>query len=920
MMPLPGGSPIELDPRTALGRAVARGRDAFVRKHVTGVDDAYRRAVSLAPSHTRLWTALAVDHAAQLTALGRIGLALQRCDEYLETAGPGHLDLVLLRAEIRSAAGHHAGVEEDVATIRKGLQDRLWSLSAEHHGRLLRAEGLAAANRGDQTTAVRLLTEASRAFRSAGHQVGVAAVHEDRRLLALRDGDELAAAEVLAGPPPQTAADHLRHAIALRSQLRYEDALQLVLGCVDDPDLDPALRLPVLAEIALLRRLTRDDEAAEEMSALLREAAGTAPDPVAAAATVLRSSARWYALDTSTDRPFHRHILDIRRLVEACSRRHGDDQVRRDLGAADQRLARLRLRIGTDRDAALWHLTAGELELVRHTGLAKGCLKRAVDHFTTAAARSEAVALRELQILALRLAGRAHLELDQQGLACRSWNAAHLLEEDIAQRQCTDQVRVRMMLAAPDEHDLLIDAAAQTLDHVLGSAAGAARTAKAAAAVVVAMEGSHGATILDGILPTSGRTRDLPQLGDAGGAWRWVRAVTRGLPTSQIVWIMHATPERLHHVLLGRTQLHHIAVAVRRSTLAEAIENHMACWSAEVLTNSVVSGQFDSTLATIARLANVDAVLSRLPENIDRIAVVTGGPLAEVPFPAIPLLTTTAPASTKALLGQRFAFSELPCLSALRPLRSRSRRQRGRRALVVRPPAADLVSGHDLPGPTVLAGAEATPTGLRTALTDLRPHLVRIDCHGRHVDRDPTTSWVQLAPDTPAGRLTPDGLEEMDLSHCATFVLGACDSARTRPRGRDERTGFVRAAVLAGAASVVAARWAADDRVAALVLDGFAHHLRALPRDQALQHAQLDVYETAGGAPGSAHPAWWACWMLHGNSGWQTRSAPMRRRWRRTVLRWRNSDPHRAGTIAASVPVIRRERSADGREARQGTG
>jgi CHAT domain-containing protein len=123
------------------------------------------------------------------------------------------------------------------------------------------------------------------------------------------------------------------------------------------------------------------------------------------------------------------------------------------------------------------------------------------------------------------------------------------------------------------------------------------------------------------------------------------------------------------------------------------------------------------------------------------------------------------------------------------------------------------------------------------------------------------------------------------------LVLGACESGMAQRTGRDERTGFVRAGLRAGTASVVAARWVAKDAVAAAVLDGFDRYTRYLPRDIALQRAQLDVCHgiTPTSAPVSAvdHPARWACWTLYGDSGFQTRAGRIRRSLRRSMDGWR---------------------------------
>jgi CHAT domain-containing protein len=247
-------------------------------------------------------------------------------------------------------------------------------------------------------------------------------------------------------------------------------------------------------------------------------------------------------------------------------------------------------------------------------------------------------------------------------------------------------------------------------------------------------------------------------------------------------------------------------------------------------------------------------------------------------------------------LGLRFALSDLPCLSARLPLHRRSLRIRGDRLLLVSPAADRLTQATGRRTRKVLSGESATPAELRETLELRRHRQVRIDSHGQYDHSDPRKSWLQLSPEGPEGHLHPAELQAMDLRGCGTLVLGACESGMTQRTGRDERNGFVRAAVHAGAPAVVAARWIAIDAVAAIVLDRFENYVRYLPRDLALQQAQLDVYRRTPGIPTDVpavdHPTRWACWTLYGDSGWQTRAGPVRRSLRRNLGRWRRHGAH----------------------------
>ncbi|HEX6346274.1 CHAT domain-containing protein [Umezawaea sp.] len=852
----------DLDPGSLVGRAVAAAREAVDRADPPAVDRAYREAVALAPEDgTR--DALAVDHAAALLELGAASAALARCDEYLREAGGAHPGLLLLRAEIRGSVGDHGGAAADAVALR-GLGG---PSSDGDRARVLRVEALAAADRGEFDLADRAWERAGAAFRAVGDDAGVAIVDRDRLAAAVRLGDAGAVSAVVSAAAPRTVADHLLLAAALRRDLRYEEALHVVVSCVADTVVDPALRLPLLREIVVLLWATRQEAAVARLEPLLREAVADSPDPVAAGEDLDGLFPDTPPGGSGSTR-FGRRIEEARRLLVAAR-----------LDEAEALLVELRDLARAERDVAGWHLVAGEVELARHRhGGDDASLRQAVLHLDTAAERAGTTALAEIRVVALRLSGRASFALGDEDRAGDRWIEAHAVEERVAERQVTDQVRVGMLLSAPDEHDERVRAAAEAVDR---------HGAAASAAVVVAMETARGATILGSVLPEAeGFARTPPRLRDLHGAWRWLGEQTRDLPRSQVVWMVHATPHRVHHAVIGRGALHHLSVALDRTALWRAVDELMACWTEGLLDEAIASGDFDGSLARIADHLDVGAVLDLLPRGVRRIALVAGGVLAGVPFAAM-----TVP-GTAELVCHRYALSDLPCLSARRPLRLRSAARRGDRALLVSPPGTDLARAADLPGRVVLESERVTPDEVRAALESRSHHQVRIDTHGCYDHADPTGSWLRLGPEGAEGRVRPDQLQWMDLRGCGTFVLGACETGMALPRGRDERVGFVRAAIHAGAASVVAATWIADAPVAAAVLDRFDRYLRYLPRDVALQRAQLDVARGAWDPPADLehphHPARWACWVVCGASDRQTGAGPVRRLLRRELDRRRH--------------------------------
>ena len=287
-------------------------------------------------------------------------------------------------------------------------------------------------------------------------------------------------------------------------------------------------------------------------------------------------------------------------------------------------------------------------------------------------------------------------------------------------------------------------------------------------------------------------------------------------------------------------------------------------------------------------MLRLDLVLPALPRRMTRLAVVPGYALGDIPFAALPLPGASPPGT---LLIQRYALSLLPCLSALQPLADRSKANRGDHALMVH--YGRGVSSSSLakdPARRIVQGEMATIDNVEQVLQADRFPLVRLDCHGVFRPGSAMDSWLELAPLGNDGRLTAQRFQQFSLHGCGTLMLGACESGMTQRLGRDERLGFVRSGLAAGAAAVLAARWVAADVVASTVLDRFQEYLRYLPRDRALQRAQLDVVanrcaDNLASIPRPEHPAWWACWTLHGDAGLQTRSGYPVRRMRELMAR-----------------------------------
>lgn len=266
-------------------------------------------------------------------------------------------------------------------------------------------------------------------------------------------------------------------------------------------------------------------------------------------------------------------------------------------------------------NSPLWHLTAGELAYARHL------LPQAAQHLRQAVESTYP----ELKALALRKLGDAYADTGHEDAAAECWTRSHHLTE--ATDQLSADLRGRRLHATPDAHDGRVLAALRRV-HRDGP--------KALAALVVAMD-------------PAGR------LTDQRAAKRWLRGTLRHLPRDHVVWMMHATPDQLHHVIIGR-HLTHLAVDVHISAVVEALSRLKAHSPKGVHSHA------------LAGLIALPEVLDALPQGITRIAVVAGDVLGAIPL-------ATLPVGGSALLGHTHALSHLPSLSALEVLRRRSHQE-----------------------------------------------------------------------------------------------------------------------------------------------------------------------------------------------------------------------------------------------------
>ncbi len=162
--------------------------------------------------------------------------------------------------------------------------------------------------------------------------------------------------------------------------------------------------------------------------------------------------------------------------------------------------------------------------------------------------------------------------------------------------------------------------------------------------------------------------------------------------------------------------------------------------------------------------------------------------------------------------------------------------------------------------------AEAT----ESAFLDLAPRakILHLASHTRLDDASPLQNAVLLSADADDsghdGRLFVHEIQRQALA-ARLVVLSGCNTARGVLQSGEGMAGLQYAFRAMGVESSLATSWFAEDAASVRLIDGFYRHLRrGLPKDVALQHAQLAFLE--GATRTTASPFFWAAPVFYGDA------------------------------------------------------
>ena len=179
---------------------------------------------------------------------------------------------------------------------------------------------------------------------------------------------------------------------------------------------------------------------------------------------------------------------------------------------------------------------------------------------------------------------------------------------------------------------------------------------------------------------------------------------------------------------------------------------------------------------------------------------------------------------------------------------------------------ADIVGARSI----VLMGQKATESGFRSQPLE-KFRILHMAVHGISSSVAPERAALVLARganDDDDGLLQAREISELNLA-AELVTLSACDTGAGRLVGQEGIVNLVRAFLFAGARSVVASLWAADDVFTTSLMKRFYANLaKGTDRGVALQKAKLGLIEQFGD---QAVPFFWAGFTMVGDGSRQIR-------------------------------------------------
>lgn len=310
------------------------------------------------------------------------------------------------------------------------------------------------------------------------------------------------------------------------------------------------------------------------------------------------------------------------------------------------------------------------------------------------------------------------------------------------------------------------------------------------------------------------------------------------------IFVLDAERLQVRHVSVPEGRLYH---------LIEALRQGMTVRGTEVMSFRRAAQELYQLLIEPIREVLTTA----------RVYVVPHGWLHYMPFQAL--------MRGESYLVQDYAITYVPSVTVLTLLQGRGAASTPKRVLVLADP--DLGNEKQrLPfaaeearavsqlyeDALVFLGGEATNERLMQHGGDA--DVIHIAAHAAFDPVRPLESSIHLAGrENQDGRVTARDFYRMTL-RASLVVLSGCQTALAQVVKGDELMGLVRGVLYSGTRSIVATLWRVEDEASAFLMEAFHRHLKTLPKDLALQRAQLTTMRIYGA------PRQWAGFVLIGSA------------------------------------------------------
>lgn len=286
-----------------------------------------------------------------------------------------------------------------------------------------------------------------------------------------------------------------------------------------------------------------------------------------------------------------------------------------------------------------------------------------------------------------------------------------------------------------------------------------------------------------------------------------------------------------------------------------------------------IGAEGEACMDRLADALQLDALLEALPASVTRLSIVTDDVLHGVPFGALP--------QRGGRLIERFAISsafEIDPVPGRAP--GMALAASGLVVCMAETPGYDALPGverecehvmawmtrHGLDA-TCLRDEQATPEQVVARLPNAA--FVHFACHGDFEPEQPDRSGIMLSGPGTTECLCIRDLTRLRLDQCQHVTFAACWSGDSFILPARWIISLPEVLWRSGAQSVLASLWQVVDEVSGPLCERFYRNLESMPRDLALQDAQLaclrgELLGTGGNQPPASLPFFWAGFTLCG--------------------------------------------------------